>query len=78
MANEWTNIARKEKERVQSTIDYAEMLVLRMIKVSKASKVKGDHGHVSLCMGVKIVKVYETHETLQITKKKTKTKNREL
>ena len=50
------------------------MLVLRMIKVSKASKVKGDHGHVSLCMGVKIVKVYETHETLQITKKKRKQK----
>ena len=69
MANEWTNIARKEKERVQSTIDYAEMLVLRMIKVSKASKVKGDHGHVSLCMGVKIVIVYATHETLPITKK---------
>ena len=46
MANEWTNIARKEKERVQSTIDYAEMLVLRMIIVFKALKVKGDYNHI--------------------------------
>ena len=37
------------------------MLVLRMINVLKASKVKDDHGHVSLYMGVKIVKVYLTH-----------------
>ena len=59
-----------KKERVQSTIDYAEMLVLRVIQVSKASKVKGDHGHVSLCMGVKIVKVYLTHKIFPKLSKK--------
>ena len=38
------------------------MLVLRMIIVFKALKVKDDHGHVSLYMGVKIMKVYLTHK----------------
>ena len=59
--NKYSKEETKKKERVQSTTDHAETLVLRMIKVFKASKVKGDHGHVSLYMGVKIVKVYLTH-----------------
>ena len=53
------------------------MLVLRMIKVFKASKVKGDHGHVSLCIGVNIVKVFLTHKIFPVAKKERKTKNRE-
>ena len=50
------------------------MLVLRMIKVFKASKVKGDHGHVSLCIGVNIVKVFLTHKIFPVAKKRGKLK----
>ena len=46
------------------------MLVLRMIKVFKASKVKGDQGHVSLCMGVKIVCVFLTRKIFPVAKKR--------
>ena len=59
--NKYSKKEPKKNRFNLATIDYAEMLVLRMINVFKASKVKDDHGHVSLYMGVKIVKVYLTH-----------------
>ena len=59
--NKYSKKEPKKNRFNLATINYAEMLVLRMINVFKASKVKDDHGHVSLYMGVKIVKVYLTH-----------------